>query len=263
MNNYKIRINNEAESREAQELFFELGYQSGIASNKHFPVLIVAHDCGNGPESTTAIHMNNKRHKDYEELTLPQLRDLVVLHRNDVSDATHTDEEGAKIYLTSNKVVYYWQGEWCKSAINESNDYENYIANSLKTIQKPQLEQALISGADALRALADGKEVEYLYGTQWESATGNQILISAFIGDKFKFRLKPRTVKLEIEVPSPFEPKVGELFWHISPQYEKGFAQSMYDDGNIDTWQQFGAWRTAEEIKIVVEQLRKLKEHSK
>ena len=54
----------------------------------------------------------------------------------------------------------------------------------------------LISGKEALIALANGEDVEYLYGTKWESVTDNQILITAITGDKFKFRLKPRTITI-------------------------------------------------------------------
>lgn len=206
MNIYKIRVNNEAESREAQELFFELGYRSGIASNNHFPVLVIAHDCGYGPESTTAIIMDHEHHKYYAELTLPQLRDLV--------------------------------------AQSKSN------------------EQGLISGADALRALADGEDVliKYWGNPEWYDVPLDET-IEEFKTNKNEFRLKPRTVKLEIEVPAPFEPKVGEEYYYPYPHSERGYALDVFKGGRITN--QFGAWRKEAEIKIVVEQLRKLKEHSK
>ncbi|WP_151839961.1 hypothetical protein [Acinetobacter soli] len=214
MNNYKIRVNNEAESREAQELFFELGYRSGIASNNHFPVLVVAHDCGYGPESTTAIGMDHEHHKSYAELTLPQLHDLVA--------------------------------------------------------QGKSKEQGLISGADALRALADGKEVEFENGFQNTWVDINSLTIDEIKGGYFidsdekekiqtKFRIKP--VKLEIEVPAPFDPKVGEEYYYPYPHSERGYALDVFKGGRITN--QFGAWRKEADIKIVVEQLRKLKEHSK
>ncbi|MDC5478934.1 hypothetical protein OHW97_01970 [Acinetobacter baumannii] len=74
----------------------------------------------------------------------------------------------------------------------------------------------------------------------------------------YSFRLKPQTIKLELELPKPFEPKEGETYWHIYPSAEKGyhFVRSFEDD---DVWCQFGAWRTEEEIKQVVEQLRKIR----
>ena len=71
-------------------------------------------------------------------------------------------------------------------------------------------EGKLISGKEALIALADGGEVEFFYRNVWDSI-GEMIVIDHFISDKFKFRLKPRTITLNnIEVPTPFEPKDGD-----------------------------------------------------
>ncbi|MDU4393239.1 MAG: hypothetical protein E7I55_04515 [Acinetobacter ursingii] len=261
MNNCKIRVNNEAESREAQELFFELGYRSGIASNNHFPVLVVAHDCGYGPESTTAISMDHEHHKCYAELTLHQLRDLVVLHRNDIDDANWETEGDDQIYQdSSGKSFIFREQGW-----DELQRHEMRQAMWEKTKSKPQTpenEQGLISGADALRALADGEDVQQWNGNIWWDVEGNY-QIDVFRCGKYKFRLKPRTVKLEIEVPAPFEPKVGEEYFYIQScknGYAKSRFNSKYCDQNLLS---FGAWRTEADIKIVVAQLRKLKEHSK
>ncbi len=262
MNNYKIRVNNEAESREAQELFFELGYRSGIASNNHFPVLVIAHDCGYGPESTTAISMDHEHHKYYAELTLPQLRDLVVLHRNDVNDATHSCDgmSGAAINLSGSWYGYnYNEKKW--QAWDEIEDDE-YKISDLKPIQKPQPEQGLISGADALRALADGEEVELKdKENNWVRAN-NHHLLGVFLGNAFDFRLKPRTVKLEIEVPAPFDPKYGDYVFTIDSNATDGWTKFLYQ-ASMERKIIYGAWRTEAEIKIVVEQLHKLKGHSK
>lgn len=126
----------------------------------------------------------------------------------------------------------------------------------------------LISGADALRALADGEGVEVymeipnkLPKTKgWVDASVCSLVPFAFISPNlsFKFRLKPRTVKLEIEVPAPFEPKVGEEFFYLNDGEECGYTRCIHDWGFDPKELNFGAWRTEDEIKIVVEQLRKL-----
>ena len=68
-----------------------------------------------------------------------------------------------------------------------------------------------------------------------------------------KFRIKPHTISINgIEVPAPFLPEERELFYHIYPEYEKGYAVSVAHERNKTTWQQFGAWRTEEEIKQVI-----------
>ena len=119
-------------------------------------------------------------------------------------------------------------------------------------------EQGLISGSDALRALADGKEVEYLYGDKWFSVVGEQVIITSITENKFKFRLKPRTIKLELEIPAPFEPKVGEFFFVLYPAAVGGYSKMhITDQKRMDDYAKLGAWRTEEEIKKVVAALRR------
>ncbi|WP_151976572.1 hypothetical protein [Acinetobacter soli] len=261
MNNYKIRVNNEAESREAQELFFELGAKwrdavdskSIIDSSLDYPFLVVVNE--------GFLYLTTNSYEKKEELTLPQLRDLVVLHRNDVKDATHTDNyhDGTlRFFMTSDGDIYIYetngfQRGWIRSGI---------YPKELKLIQKS--EQGLISGADALRALADGEEVEALVEFElglkkWHDA--RDLPICDVLINGFDFRLKPRTIKLELEIPAPFEPKVGEEYYYPYPHSERGYALDVFKGGRITN--QFGAWRKEAEIKIVVEQLRKSKEHSK
>ena len=109
----------------------------------------------------------------------------------------------------------------------------------------------MISGKEALIALANGEEVEFFHRDVWDSI-GEMIVIDHFMSDKFKFRLKPRTIKINgIEVPAPFEPKDGEKYYYISFEFENG-----YSSWNILGCNSGGAWRTEEEIKKVVEALR-------
>ena len=127
-------------------------------------------------------------------------------------------------------------------------------------------EQGLISGADALRALADGKEVEYWCENdpsiqkRWTPIKAlNEYRLSYFLEDKprFEFRLKPRTIKLEIEIPAPFEPKEGETYWCFSTQTVLGYGHNVYESERADRrFVNTGAWRTEEEIKQVVAALR-------
>ena len=124
----------------------------------------------------------------------------------------------------------------------------------------------LISGKEALIALATGEEVEYWCENdpsiqkRWTPIkTLNEYKLSYFLEDKprFEFRLKPRTINLNIEIPAPFKPKEGDKYWFIDIDEEGGFNHDIWD-GSKDSclWIQFGAWRTKEEIKQVVEALR-------
>ncbi|HGL4551708.1 TPA: hypothetical protein ACKE7S_000633 [Acinetobacter baumannii] len=264
MDNYKIKVNDESSADEARDLFKKLGCHPDNSSYEPYVEWVAVFEDGSG-----SFYSHNMNLNECVEITIAQLRDLVVLKRGDVKDANHRDKRDESIYLTSDKVIYYWQGEWCKSAINKSNDYENYIANSLTPITQPQ-DPALISGAEALRALIDGHEVQGRLENQvqWTDINpkSDDTLVKSFLTEKNRigircyFRFKPQTIKLELELPKPFEPKVGEEYFYLNSGRESGFAKKLHDGKKLDYMAtQFGAWRTEEEIKQVVEQLRKIR----
>lgn len=118
----------------------------------------------------------------------------------------------------------------------------------------------LISGKEAKLAWANGEDIELCYKQHKEENTWFLLLstdpLSTFDRDDFLFRLKPRTITLNnIEVPAPFEPKDGEVFWHIFPTLGQGYGWCYGED---ESMKQFGAWRTEDEIKQVVAALRKI-----
>ena len=117
----------------------------------------------------------------------------------------------------------------------------------------------LISGKEALIALANGEEVEFKDGMEkWENIKHHMNLdLSMFLTapEWMKFRLKPRTITINnIEVPAPFEPKDGEdcRCYYINTAFKHGFDwyHSTHHESNRV------AWRTEEEIKQVVSALR-------
>ncbi|MFH4284782.1 hypothetical protein WAJ30_20535, partial [Acinetobacter baumannii] len=77
-----------------------------------------------------------------------------------------------------------------------------------------------------------------------------------FLTDSFRFRLKPQTIKLELELPKPFEPEEDCHVYILDDGKTDGYRRYSYevhgDKGNTF----IGIWRTEEEIKQVVEQLR-------
>ena len=122
----------------------------------------------------------------------------------------------------------------------------------------------LISGKEALIALANGEEVEYTNSCtpSWHELSVSGISINEIINPKFnKFRLKPRTITINgIEVPAPFKPKKGDKYFFIDPVNSNvGYSSDYYEDKNEHACQtQFGVWCTEEEIKQVVEVLREV-----
>ena len=112
----------------------------------------------------------------------------------------------------------------------------------------------IISGKEALIAIANGEVVEFCYRDVWDSI-GEMIVIDHFMNDKFKFRLKPRTISINgIEVPAPFDPEVGERYCYLW-DCQEGYSSAPYEDSDPVV---IGAWRTEDEIKQVVEALRSI-----
>ncbi|MFJ1518496.1 hypothetical protein ACG59Z_01150 [Acinetobacter sp. ABJ_C1_1] len=251
MDNYKVKVKDEAESKEAQELLFKLGYV--WADTKcQTPMKFTTSCIYSGFEDGELCCDYYDENPNHQEFTLPQLRDLVVLKRNDVKDATHQDKYDASLkYVYLNGEWYEWINGWMAGCINPSK---------LIPIAQPQ-DPALISGAEALRALADGKEVEFQQNENWYSLIYSNVHVKCVLNDSYKLRLKPQTIKVELELPKPFEPKVdGEKYYFLYPENEKGYGFNYFNSKEDDgVWCQFGAWRTEDEIEQVVDQLRKIR----
>ena len=125
-------------------------------------------------------------------------------------------------------------------------------------------EGKLISGKEALIALANGGEVEYevVVDKVWKLISS--MSVNLILNDNFRFRLKPRTISINgIEVPAPFEPKNGEDFYYLDCTSDNygGWAKTSWRNVESDSFKNntvFGAWRTEEEIKQVVAALRQV-----
>lgn len=251
MDNYKIKVKDEAESKEAQELLLSLGYGWGTQSENKAIHLDKPFLYTNGAfiefgESQSIFSEASKK-----ELTLPQLRDLVVLKRNDVKDANVEDGTGFPLYLSSTNELYVNDCEWKLSKKNGDLDY----ICKLKLIHRPQ-DPALISGRDAWLTSFDGEHVQYRVRSsndEWDSFNPQDWLIEDLKSNAYEFRLKPQTIKVELELPKPFEPKEGEKYWIITVEYKLGYTSTYSSNGLL------GKWRTEDEIKQVVEQLRKIR----
>jgi len=116
----------------------------------------------------------------------------------------------------------------------------------------------LISGKEALIALANGEEVECrAYEKNWINANNNHHPLSLFFDDSFQFRLKPRTITINnIEVPAPFEPKCMEDFYVIDGTHSQGWINGNTANPSLSMGNP--KWRTEEEIKQVVTALRSI-----
>ncbi len=115
----------------------------------------------------------------------------------------------------------------------------------------------LISGKEALIALANGEEVE-LQATgdmNWYNST--QWTVGELLCFKGRFRLKPRTITLNnIEIPAPFKPKEDCQVWIIDDGKTDNCRKYDYEVEGDERNTFIGMWRSEEEIKQVVSALR-------
>ncbi|MGQ1510754.1 hypothetical protein ACT4YA_15455 [Acinetobacter baumannii] len=257
MDNYKIKVKDEASADEARDLFKKLGYHPDNSSYEPYVEWVAVFEDGSG-----SFYSHNMNLNECVEITIAQLRDLVVLKRNDVKDATHEDQYGDKwLYLDERHYVYL-NDQW-DLPIGEF--LERYELKPILPVKKQ--DPALISGDVAL-ANVHKCIVQYLHDDEpygrWTTITDHlwsQYHLGMFLDPdtKFKFRFKPQTIKLELELPKPFEPEEDCHVYILDDGKTDGYRRYSYevhgDKGNTF----IGIWRTEEEIKQVVEQLRKIR----
>ena len=112
----------------------------------------------------------------------------------------------------------------------------------------------LISGKEALIALANGEEVEYNSINGWSDV--KHLHVHEYLGVGYEFRLKPHTITLNgIEVPAPFEPKVGEEYWFIADYISSAYSCTQEGTGINSS---IGKWKSEDEVKQVVAALRSI-----
>lgn len=256
MDNYKIKVKDEAESKEAQELFFQLGYKIECFVPAGFPRWLATTNQGEDCWYSTGFDLVSEL-GGFKELTLPQLRDLVVLKRNDINDANCIDKKREAWYLASDGTYYAWQ--YRKLCWDTESD-ACVEAHDIKPIAQPQ-DPALISGAEAKLAWAKGVDIQIknVNCVNWYDLDGSKYNLDIFDHVRVVFRLKPQTIKVELELPKPFEPVEDCHVYILDDGKTDGYRRYSYevhgDKGNTF----IGIWRTEEEIKQVVAQLRKIR----
>lgn len=175
MADFKIFVKDEAASKEARELFFDLGASLGNG-DKH--AVLVPNIMGLAViDGLINFVFNDVVFADIEqckELTLPELRDLVVLKRNDRRDATHTDQDGWHWYISSNGDSYVFGAgnpnglhQWDKSPLDhvDLKPIKNIESEAMKEYLNDKYE--LITSKEELSNLIkvpEGAEIAYIYG---------------------------------------------------------------------------------------------------
>ena len=161
MENYKIKVNNEDESKEVQKFLFELGY------DYHFGGKTI---CNTNLRLVTAnedgLMANVELDEfEYKEITINQLRDMVVLKRNSADDTTHTGRSGSQYYIGVES--YFWDGiKW------EQRDFLNL--GYLKPIEKEVKKKEYIAKVSGYWRLIESHE---LVSGRIEVPEGAEILL--------------------------------------------------------------------------------------
>ncbi|QRF07603.1 hypothetical protein [Acinetobacter pittii] len=258
MDNYKIKVKGELDISKATLALNSLGYVLGNLPKDSIHVIYAMAD-------KTVQYVTYDDGYDYhgieaKDLTVDQLKDKAVLHRNNPNDGNYSlfisEPQGhLNLYKTSEDVFYVFCNRlkiWDKSrAVN---------INTEGLVKKgEEKDPALISGAEALRALADGKEVEGFSEENEEWIPIVYFTVQEVVNGLYKFRLKPQTIKLELELPKPFEPEEDCHVYILDDGKTDGYRRYSYevhgDKGNTF----IGIWKTEDEIKQVVAQLRKIR----
>lgn len=109
MEDLRIMANSLDQKSEIITMLIDIGYKRDLFLSCDSDDLMGIHVYSSGEiQDVIDKDYNDKRHK---EITIQQLRDLVVLKRNDVNDATHTCD-GHKYYLTTSEFFEYINGYW-------------------------------------------------------------------------------------------------------------------------------------------------------
>ncbi len=151
MENLKVKVNNEVESKEVQELFFELGYDfyfgGKLYCNTHLDIVTANKD-----GLMANIELDGF---EYKEITIQKLKDMVVLKRNDVGDATHINfRTNTPFLVQGSKEYFYLNNKWILSD----------SVNDLKPIEEKGMQEFLVKQGDkwTLRLLdSDTEENSY------------------------------------------------------------------------------------------------------
>ena len=192
MENLKIEVKSKEESAEAQGLLFELGYHWAFKNiGKDFlyddkDVFLFAIGCG---DILTGSEENRDYFKEHhaKEVTINQLKDMVVLKRNDVGDATHIRGDGKEYFQTYDKERHYHFQDDCWVL----STWMNYqLLPQLKPIKKEVVMKEylnkLVDGTYELIVLESGDGIDGLIEVP-EGAFYYKENLKFYNGDQSKF----------------------------------------------------------------------------
>ncbi|HGW4664649.1 TPA: hypothetical protein ACNH0E_000095 [Acinetobacter baumannii] len=230
MDNYKIKVKDEARANEARDLFKALGYHPDNSSYEPYVEWVAVFEDRSG-----SFYSLNMDLDECEELTFPQLRDLVTQSKSNVreyldpndnyklclinpSDAAHwmiEVPEGADclMHWRSGEKVFYRDNHSERWNCTYRGWYTVMGDDGFKQMgtlwERPTQDPALISGAEAKLAWANGESVQFRdefdkWYEDWTDLNSkkNGFWITDFDLPHHQFRIKP-TLTVNAELPKP------------------------------------------------------------
>lgn len=135
MGNFKVKVNTPEESKEVQDLLVKMGYHARKNWNERNPSHESIQAWADGEFTFSLNH--DQVPVGFKEITLPELRDLVVLKRNDKSDRNVVDLEyrHVNLYLDSNNNLFVFHIPTQTWIVSKLNCVRKVLAR-LKPIEK-------------------------------------------------------------------------------------------------------------------------------
>lgn len=156
MDNFKVRTKSLEECSVVQDLMEKLGFKADIKTLSEY--LFVKTEDGVSEVWNYVLHP-----ECFELKTIDELKDMVVLKRNCVEDATHVDQYGDK-WICASGVWYFYSsvGEWSSDCKNMMHRYD------LKPIQKGEIVKEFLFKFNGHYTLCESdKELEELNPDQY------------------------------------------------------------------------------------------------
>lgn len=196
MKDFKIRVENDEQFNEIVELFKALGVTGSVPRGVKF-LLSYEYESSNtltwGNNADEFILSKNK------EITLPKLRDLVILHRNHVNDATHAGKEDDTKWFVSRDDEYYEYGRATLGAIGwvKSSKYL-FDESNAQPIQKEEKEtQPELTQKDYVNKYMDGENVQYFSDCFEGWISLDSIDLVVIRDGNLQLRIAPKTILID------------------------------------------------------------------
>ena len=146
MEKFKVKVTNKSEVLEIEKTLSTIGMVSSNYSGFSYPKYIANNIDGEFSDYT----MTDSVIDNFKLITIQELRDMVVLKRNSVGDATHKClwDVNPEYYIDSKGSVYFYKRELDTSFWVKTVNSKDWCDKSLKPIKEEVMKEYLEKQAD-------------------------------------------------------------------------------------------------------------------